>query len=337
MNAGSVLVTGGTGYLATWIIAGLLERSYRVRATVRDLTHADRVRQAVAEQTEPGNPCFVRADLRTDHGWDAAMEGVDYVQHLASPQLTDRSQDPVLTACEGVHRVLDAASKAGVRRVVLTSAAVAALPDRDDIVADETVWASPTDKPADRYARSKTLAERDAWAFVEATGTEMEIVTILPGFIQGPILGSTGAGSSVEIVRRLLAGEMPGLPNIGWNIVDVRDLADLHIRAMTAPEAAGQRFLAVGEFLWLREIAELLRANLTDQAAKVTTRKLSDSAVRLAAQFNPDMAQIRASLGRRQRIDTSKADKILGWRTRPAQQSILDAAHSLLAQGIIGT
>lgn len=171
VNAGSVLVTGGTGYLAMWIIAGLLERSYRVRATVRDLTHADRVRQAVAEQTEPGNPSFVRADLLTDHGWDAAMEGVDYVQHLASPQLTDRSQDLVLTACEGMHRVLDAASKAGVRRVVLTSAAVAALPDRDDIVADETVWASPTDKPADRYARSKTLAERDAWAFVEATGT----------------------------------------------------------------------------------------------------------------------------------------------------------------------
>ena len=163
VNAGSVLVTGGTGYLATWIIAGLLERSYRVRATVRDLTHADRVRQAVAEQTEPGNLSFVRADLLTDRGWDAAMEGVDYVQHLASPQLTDRSQDLVLTACEGVHRVLDAASKAGVRRVVLTSAAVAGLPDRDDIVADETVWASPTDKPADRYARSKTLAERDAW------------------------------------------------------------------------------------------------------------------------------------------------------------------------------
>jgi nucleoside-diphosphate-sugar epimerase len=331
-----VLVTGGTGYLASWVLTGLLERGHHVRTTVRDLARARRVRDAVAERADPARLSFVQADLTADHGWDAAMEGVGHVLHVASPLVTDRSQDLVRTAREGTRRVLDAAHRAGVRRVVLTSSAATALPDRDGMVADETVWANPPDEPAHRYARSKTLAERDAWDFVATTGTTLELVTILPSLIQGPTLGQDGGGSSVEMVRRLLAGRMPGLPNIGWSIVDVRDLVDLHIRAMTAPEAAGERFLAAGEFRWMHEIAALLRDRLGNRAAKVPTRRLPDFLVRLAARGNPLMAQLRASLGRRELIDASKADKVLGWRTRPVEETLLDTAGSLLPPGTPG-
>ncbi|MFJ9821756.1 NAD-dependent epimerase/dehydratase family protein [Streptomyces sp. NPDC101151] len=330
-----VLVTGGSGYLATWIIADLLVRGYRVRTTVRDLARADRVRQAVAERVDPVKLSFVRADLLSDEGWDAAMEGVDFVQHVASPLGTDRSQDLVRTARVGVRHVLGAADKAGVRRVVLTSSAVAALPDDDGVVADETVWASPTDKPADLYARSKTLAERDAWTFVGTSGVALELTTVLPAFIQGPVLGQISEGSSVDVVRQLLAGKMSAVPNIGWNIVDVRDLADLHVRAMIAPEAAGERFLGAGEFLWLRDIAELLRNGLGDDAAKVPTRRVPDLVVRLGARANPVMAQIAPLLGRKDHLDATKAEKLLGWRSRPADHSILDAARSLIVGGSV--
>jgi dihydroflavonol-4-reductase len=323
----TVLVTGGSGYLATWVIATLLERGFRVRATVRDPARADRVRDAVAGRIDPGGLSFARADLLNDAGWDAAMEGVTYVQHVASPLTTDTSQDLVRTAREGTRRVLGAARKAGVRRVVLTSSAMAALP-ADGGTADETVWADPPAKPAHLYARSKTLAERDAWEFARETG--LELVTILPAMIQGPVLGR-GAGSSPEIIRRLLAGEMPGLPNIGWTFVDVRDLAELHVIAMTAPEAAGERFLAAGEFRWLHEIAALLRAELGDRAAEVPTRRLPDFLVRLTSRGNPAMAQIRASLGKRHVVDATKAAKVLGWRTRPVDESLLDTARGLLA------
>lgn len=332
----TVLVTGGTGYLAKWIIAGLLERGHRVRATVRDLGRADHIRQAVAERADPAGLTFVQADLLADSGWAEAMHGVRYVQHVASPPPTDRSQDLVRTAREGVRRVLVAAGEAGVRRVVLTSSGVTARPRRAGDVSDETVWTDTDDTSLDAYARSKTLAERDAWALAESAGYATELVTVLAGFIMGPVLGRGGGISSVDILRRLLAGEMPALPNIGWAVVDVRDLADLHIRAMTAPEAAGQRFLAVGEFLWLRDIAAALREEFPGHAGKIPTRRLPDIVVRLAAKVNADMALLVPLLGRRGHADAAKADRLLGWRTRPARQSVLDAARGFIAHGVVG-
>jgi dihydroflavonol-4-reductase len=326
----TVLVTGGTGYLASWLIAGLLERGYGVRTTVRDLGRADRIRDAIGERTPAEGLTFAQADLLSDEGWDAAVTGTDYVLHAASPLPTDRSQDLVVVAREGVNRVLDASVKAGVRRVVLTSSGFAAAAGHVDDLVDETFWGETSNKPVDAYARAKVLSERDAWSFVNSDDSGLELTTILPGLIQGPALGRTGDGSASEITQRLLAGKMPALPNIGWGIVDVRDVADLHIRAMTAPQAAGERFLAVGEFLWWREIAEILRAQLGEQASKVRTRKLPDLVVRLGARVNPDMAMLVPMLGQHIRVDSSKADRLLSWTTRPATDSILDAARSLI-------
>jgi nucleoside-diphosphate-sugar epimerase len=331
----TVLVTGGTGYLAKWIIAGLLERGHRVRATVRDLGRADQVRRAVAERTDPGGLTFVQADLLADSGWDEALSGVRYVQHVASPLPTDPSQDLVRTAREGVRRVLAAAGEAGVRRVVFTSSGVAARPPHAGDVYDETVWTDLDDGSLDAYARAKTQAERDAWALAGSAGSPLELVTVLAGFILGPALGREGGISSVDIVRRLLAGEVQALPNIGWEIVDVRDLADLHIRAMTAPEAAGQRFLAVGEFLWLRDIAAALREELPGHAGRIPTSEVPDDVVRLAAETNADMALPVPFLGRRGHADGSKAGRVLGWRTRPARESVVDAARGLIAHGVV--
>jgi dihydroflavonol-4-reductase len=327
---GTVLVTGGTGYLASWLIVQLLERGYDVRATVRDLSRADEARAAVGEQAPADALTFVRADLLSDEGWDAAVAGADYVLHAASPLGTDRSQDLVAVAREGIKRVLTASSKAGVRRVVLTSSGIAALAGHTDDLVDETLWGETSDKPADAYARSKILSERDAWSFVSSDEGGLELTTILPGFIQGPALGHSGEGSSWELVRRLLSGKMPAIPNIGLGIVDVRDLADLHIRAMTAPQAAGERFLAVGQFLWCREIAAMLRADLGAQASKVPTRKLPNFVARLGARVSPDMALIVPMLGQHIRVDSSKAERLLDWRSRPARDSVVDAARSLL-------
>jgi nucleoside-diphosphate-sugar epimerase len=332
----TVLVTGGTGYLASWIIAELLRRGHAVRTTVRSLARVDQVRAAISERTSADTLAFAQADLLEDDGWDAAIAGVDYVVHTASPLGTDRSQDLVRTAREGIKRVLKASADAGVRRVVLTSSANAAVSGHDHDLVDETFWGETTGKPADAYARSKVLSELDAWSFAESSDSGLELTTVLPGLIQGPFLGQTTEGSAAEITGRLLAGKMPALPNIGWGIVDVRDVAELHVRAMTAPGAAGERFLAVGDFLWWHEIAEILRAELGDEASKVSTRKLPNVIVRLGARVNSDMAMIAAMLGQNTRVDSSKAERLLGWRTRPAKESVVDAARSLIEHKAAG-
>lgn len=333
-----VLVTGGTGFVATWIIIELLSRGHQVRTTVRDLGKADALRRAIAAHADTGDLSFAQADLLSDVGWSKAVEDVEYVVHVASPLPMGefRKQDLVRPARDGMRHVLTAASQAGVKRTVLTSSTAAAQPDRDGVVADEAMWAKPSGKPVDRYARSKVLAEQDAWAFAQRPDVSMELVSILPASVMGPIPGEIYARrSSADVIRMMLDGTMRAIPNFGWNFVDVRDLADLHIRAMTTPAATGNRFLASGEFLWFREVAALLRAKLGDQAAKVSTRALPDIVVRIAALFNPEAAQIGAGLNRRTQFDSSKAYEMLGWRTRPAQDSILDAAHSLIEYQVI--
>jgi dihydroflavonol-4-reductase len=330
----TVLVTGGTGYLAAWVIAGLLRRGYRVRTTVRRPGKADQVRAAVGEQAGPEGVAgieFAVADLLADDGWDEAVKGAGYVLHIASPLGTVPGQDPVRTAREGVRRVLGAAGRAGVRRAVFTSSGVTVIPPSPDHVADETVWATPSDRPADAYNASKILAERDAWELAAASG--LELAAVLPTFIQGPVLGQPGQAGSVEVVRRLLDGGLPAIPNIGWNIVDVRDLAELHILAMTAPEAAGQRLLGAGRFLWWRDVARILRDELPDHAQRVPARSMPDLMVKLLARANPQMAMIRPSLHRQVRIDGTKTRALLGWQSRPAEQTILDTARSLIAKG----
>ena len=333
-----VLVTGGSGYLAGWAVVELLRRGYRVRTTIRNLAREGDVRAAVARQVDAGDRLsFVAADLLRDEGWDRAVDDTTYVLHVASPMPIGefRGQDVIRPAREGTRRVLEAAAKAAVKRVVITSSTAAAMPkQKSGAVADETVWTDLPPKAIYDYARAKTLAEQDAWAFMRRPDVKMALTTILPGQIQGPVLGSDYS-ASIDIVRLMLNGRMPVLPRIGFGIVDVRDLVDLHIRAMVSPAAAGERFIASGDFLWFSDIARLLRENLGTRAAKVPTRIIPDVVVRLGALFNAEMAQLAPNLGQRANVSSAKAQRVLGWRTRSASASIMDAANSLIALGLV--
>ncbi|MFI6831364.1 NAD-dependent epimerase/dehydratase family protein [Kribbella sp. NPDC050241] len=331
--AETVLVTGGTGYVGGWAIVALLDAGYDVRTTVRAASKEQSVRDVVGERVG-----FAVADLMRDDGWDAAMQGVDYVLHVASPLGDEGSKDPdalIVPARDGALRVLRAATRAGVKRVVMTSAANAASPASytDDGVTDETLWT--VDSPSlPAYRRSKTLAEKAVWDFMEGYDGPTELTTVLPGAVFGPILTADNVGTT-QIIQRMLTGKMPGTPKIGLEVVDVRDLVDLHIRAMVAPEAAGQRFLGTGEFVWMREIAAALKEALGPQAAKVPTRRLPNFVVRLAAITDPSLRAITISLGRRNRHTTAKAERVLGWKARPAAQTVVECAQSLIAHGVV--
>jgi dihydroflavonol-4-reductase len=332
--AETVLVTGGTGYVAGWCVAELLKRGYDVRTTVRSQAKEATVRRAIATETDRGDRLtFAVADLTADDGWKEVMAGCDHVLHVASPLGDGTPKDPdalIVPARDGTLRVLRAATEAGVGRVVMTSAANASSPSsyRDEGVSDETLWTDADDPALPPYRRSKTLAERAAWDFVAAHAGPTTLTTILPGAVFGPILDPANLGST-RIIARLLNG-MPGTPRIGFEVVDVRDLADLHIRAMTTPAAAGERLLATGEFLWMRDIALALRAGLGDAGRKVPKRTLPDFALRALAVFDPSLREIMPALGRRHRHSTDKARRLLGWQARPATQTVLDCAASLI-------
>jgi len=328
----TALVTGGTGFIARWCMVELLQRGYRVRATVRDASREAAVRDAISRVVDPADRLTcVAADLTCDDGWDDAVAGCDYVLHVASPLGLDGAGDLVAPARDGALRVLRAAIAAGVTRVVLTSAANTASPSsyRDEGISDETLWTDPDAPGLQAYRRSKTLAERAAWDFMESAYGPTTLTTVLPGAVFGPILGTDNLGS-VQVIGRMLRGRMPGTPRIGLEVVDVRDIADMHIRAMTTPEAAGQRFLATGEFVWMADIAAVLRERLGPAAAKVPTRTIPDVIVRLVALFDPEMRAITPGLGRKNRHTTAKAQQLLGWRPRPAADTVTDCARSLI-------
>jgi nucleoside-diphosphate-sugar epimerase len=332
--AQTVLVTGGTGFIGGWCVVELLKRGYVVRATVRSHAKEQALRTSVGAAAGSTEWLGVAvADLTRDDGWDAAMAGCDFVLHVASPLGASGEAPQVLidTAREGSLRVLTAAAKAGVQRVVLTSSCAAATPATmsADSVSDEAVWSDPllTTEP---YRRSKMVAERVAWDFIAARGGAPELVTILPSAVLGPVLTQEGLGS-VQLVQRLVQGRMPLIPRFGLCIVDVRDVADLHLRAMAAPQAAGERFIASGDFMWMQDVAATLKQRLGARGAKVPTRRLPDFVVRLLAPFMAELRLLQPLLGRAHRFSSAKAQRLLGYAPRPAAETIVDCAESLLA------
>ncbi len=332
-----VLVTGGSGYLAGWTIVRLLQRGCRVRTTVRDLAREPMVRAKIATQVDADDRVsFIRADLLADDGWREATDGAQFVIHIASPMPVGQYQgtDLIGPALDGTRRVLSAAHRSGVRRVVLTSSGDAATPPKNSgAVADETIWTDvPNGHPFD-YQRSKVLAERAAWAFAAANSV-MELSTVLPAFMQGPVLGSDYSGS-VSVVAMLLSGKLPAIPRLGWSVVDVRDIADLHIAAMTSPKAAGERFMGAGDFLWISDMAAILRERLGDRGHKVPRRMLPNAVVRLGALVNGDMKEMLPRLGVEQHASSMKAHTVLGWSPRPAADAIVDGARSLLDHALV--
>lgn len=329
ISRGTVLVTGATGYLAGWIIVELLERGYRVRGSVRDLNRAEPARRAIlARSSGRGSLELVPADLLDDAGWASAFHGVDAVLHTASPMPFDIGVDLVTAAREGTRRVLTAAAQTGATRVVFTSSGTVAQPTDPSIIATEAMWSEPSGDAAHVYPDSKIHAEKLAWELASTLG--LELTAVLPSFMQGPPVGDAGRAGTIDVIRRLLDRAMPALPHLGWNIVDVRDEARLHVLALESSAAIGERYHGAGEFLWYRDVARILR-NGIPEARKVPTRELPDFAVRLAARRDPQLAMIVDELGIIRRVDSGKARTRLGWTTRDVQTTILDTARCLVA------
>ncbi len=335
----TVLVTGGSGFLGSWCVIELLRQGYAVRTTVRDLSREPAVRAGLAAEVDAGDRLSVlAADLRADDGWREAAQGCDYVLHVASPFPPVQPKDPdelIVPAREGTLRVLRAALDAGAKRIVVTSSVAAVTgglsPPSGPLTEED--WSDPDNSRMTPYARSKTIAERAAWDLMRERGETAKLATVNPGAIIGPVL-SDDRSFSIEAIERLLRGA-PGVPRIGFSFVDVRDVADLHLRAMTAPEAGGERFVAALPFLWMSEVAAVLRERLGESAAKTPKRRIPDFVVRAMAIFDPSIRSVVKQLGRKTTLSSGKAEDLLGWSPRPVEDSIAECGQSLIDKGIV--
>lgn len=344
----TVLVTGASGFLGLWCVRKLLEAGYRVRGTLRSLKRADSLREIlqgheVEGADDPDRLSFVAADLGKDDGWTDAVAGCRFVLHVASPlpnQLPKHEDDLIVPAREGTLRVLRAAADAGVARVVQTSSVAAVVNSRasDGAAHDEDSW-SDVDKCLP-YPKSKTLAEKAAWQFVDelsqrtAEETAMELAVINPGLILGPLM-SASVSTSGEVVKKLMKREMPGCPPLGWAPVDVRDVADAHVTAMTEPEAAGKRFIVAQEHVWIRDVALILAERYKSRGYRVPTRKLPGFLLRVSALFDKTLRMVVPDLNRKENISNARAQEVLGWRPRPLEDMVVAMADSMIEYGVV--
>lgn len=336
----TVLVTGGSGFVGTNCIIQLLNKEYVVRTTIRDSKKKEEILSALRKaDVEPKDRLsFFEANLLSDGGWEEAMRGCDYVLHVASPfpaSVPKDENDLIRPAKEGTLRVLQFARDAGVRRVVVTSSSVAInyghSPQKEKFT--EETWTNINGPYVMAYAKSKTIAEQAAWNFIKSEGNSMEMVTVNPVGIFGPA-NSSNFSTSVLIVKQMLEGKMPLLPKVSFGVVDVRDVADLHLRAMERPEANGQRFLAVADgYISFKELAELLKNRLGDKAKQVSTRSIPDFLVRFMALFFRDAKPVLAELGNVKDCSNEKAKRLLGWNPLSIEESIMATASSLIENG----
>lgn len=341
MSGEVVLVTGGSGFVGAHCILRLLDAGYRVRTTVRSLEREDDVRAMLKTGgAEPGEALtFAVADLTSDQGWSEAVAGCTYVLHVASPfptNVPEHEDELIVPARDGALRVLRAARDAGVKRVVLTSS-FAAIGYGHKPTAQpfsEECW-TELNGGISAYIKSKTLAERAAWDFIANEGGDVELSVINPVGIFGPVLGPDFS-SSIQIVQRLMDGAMPGLPRISFGIVDVRDVAELHLRAMTDPAAKGERFLAAADdSMTLLEVAEVLKEHMGDAGQRVSTKVLPNWFLRLLALFVPAIRTVIPDLGKVRTTTNEKAKRVLGWTPRSAEDSIVATAESLVRLGLL--
>ncbi|HEV8059050.1 MAG TPA: aldehyde reductase [Gemmataceae bacterium] len=338
----TVLVTGGSGFIGSHCILQLLAAGHQVRTTVRNLKREADVRAMLqVGGAEPGDRLsFFGADLENDAGWAGAVAGCDYVLHVASPfpmAIPKHEDELIIPAREGALRVLRASRNAGVKRVVLTSsfAAIGYGHPPQKAPFDETNWTDPSGADVRPYVKSKTLSERAAWAFIAKEGGSLELSVVNPVGVFGPVLGPDYS-TSILIVQRMMDGAIPGCPRICFGVVDVRDVADMHLRAMTHPAAKGERFLAVaGDFMAMIDIAKVLKSRMGATAKRVPTRQLPNWLVRLASLRDPAVKQILPELGKTKNATNAKARRVLGWSPRPNEECIVATAESLVRLGLL--
>ncbi len=337
-----VLVTGGSGFVGSHVIIQLLNAGYQVRTTVRSLKREGEVRDMLrVGGVDAGDRLsFAAADLTSDAGWAEAVAGCAYVHHVASPfppAIPKHEDEVIIPARDGALRVLKAARDAGVKRVVLTSsyAAIGYGQPEQKAPFDETNWTNPDGDDVRAYTKSKTLAERAAWDFIAREGGALELSVVNPVAVLGPAL-APDYSTSIMLIQRLMDGAMPGCPRLYFGIVDVRDVADMHMRCMINPAAKGERFLALaGEFLSIAQIGRILKRNLGSAAKRVPTLELPDFLIRMAARNDPAVQQILPELGKRKDGTNAKAKRVLGWAPRSNEEAIVATAESLIRLGLL--
>lgn len=338
----TVLVTGGSGFIGTHCILQLLAAGYQVRTTIRNLKREGDARAMLkVGGAEPGNRLnFSTADLVSDEGWREAVAGCDFVLHVASPlppSVPKHEDELIVPAREGTLRVLRASRDAGVKRVVLTSsfAAIGYGHKVRETPFTEADWTDPNGDDVAPYTKSKTLAERAAWDFLAREGGALELSVINPVAVFGPVLGPDYS-ASILLVQKMMDGAMPGTPRLYFGAVDVRDVADLHLRAMTNPAASGERFLSVaGDFLTMLDIAKILKTRLGALAKRVPNRELPNWMVRLAALRDPAIKLILPELGKKKNATNEKARRLLGWQPRSNEDALVATAESLVNLGLL--
>ena len=337
---GTVLVTGGTGYIAGELIRQLLAKGWTVHATVRSKSKSEaRLRERLGNPDEDRLKIF-EAELMSDTGWAEANAGCTHVAHVASPIAASTPKDEnemIVPAREGTLRALRFARDAGVKRFVQTSsmAAVAYGRSEKEYTVDESDWTDVSHPDVYPYVKSKTIAERAARDWVAAEGGDMEFVSVNPAMVLGPV-DDPDFSPSVEAVKQLLNGSMPMAPDLGFAIVDTRDVAELHVRCLEEPGLAGERFLAAGKFYKMIEVGEALRRGLpAEHTRKVPTKIMPNWMVSVLSLFNAGVRSIKGELGKSRHVDASHALERLGWKTRSEDESIVDCGRSLIEHGVV--
>ncbi|NJL14416.1 MAG: aldehyde reductase [Microscillaceae bacterium] len=333
------MLTGASGFIGAHCVVQLLEKGYRVRASLRNLARAESLRAIYHENTqfEEERLEFLVLDLNQDQGWTEAAQGCDFVMHVASPvpaQLPRHADELIIPAKGGTLRALKAAHEAGIKRVVLTSSVAAICygypPQKTAFT--EADWTNLQGHNLSPYIKSKTIAEKAAWDFVK--DKDLELVTVNPGGVLGPVL-EKDYGTSAEIVKKMMEGALPGFPRIGFPLVDVRDVARMHLLAMETPEAAGQRFICANDYIWFDEIGQVLKTHFPAYARKIPRRKMPSWLVRIFGLFDKEVKSILNELDFRKEVSHQKAAEILKWKPRPNEEAIVATAQSLIKFGIV--
>ena len=329
-----VLVTGASGFIAEHCIIELLKNGYSVKGSLRSMNREQEVRDAVKTETDDTKLEFCKLDLLEDDGWEDAMWDCDYLMHVASPFVIEDPKDEnelIKPAKEGTLRALNAAKKAGIKRVVLTSSVAAVNSHMMSGTSDHTTWTDINSKYVTPYQKSKTIAEKAAWDFYnnQDSDNRIELAVINPGGVMGPQLGNDLGGASTQIVSQLISGKFPMIPALSFPFIDVRDVAILHLKAMTTPEADGKRFIAAhSEPTWMYQVAEVLSAAGYE---KIKLKKAPSFMLKLIGLFDNKTKSLVPMLDKYVPCDNSQTVKILNWEPMPWEQAFIEHAKSIEA------